>query len=465
MLMMNCLICSGDVTTGLEFHLRCSSCDGVLHYRCGMGYDDPVQAFRRSLGKQQYKCPICIVGSSYATIHKALAAHEKLATVDSEAVVADGEALVDAANGDALEVSQVNGDGHSDRGSHVVSEVESVGAGLHDISNISQHSAIPGSQPRGSPRPRPRTSTVSTESEPSFRNVVSSSELRRVKKCKGMLYSLKNTPSTVETVILLDSNGRDINSEIIDGGRGKICLRSIGGLCCAATTRALKECKIRYPKIKDIYLGLGTNDHLHRREHPGERTAYIKELNCEVRKVFPFALVHFILPFSAIRELADGYITSLAASIKDAGVRWRVHSSPGMKGKLVAPAFIHLTPQGREVFTKWLQKTCAPPASRTAVSDQDPPGSSHPTRPTEVPVEAHRVRSEAPVRTYTRVGPPSVNEFRVHEGDNYRRPNYRTPREEGESRASDIDSMIRDRLFELVMAPGLRRSNYRSRWD
>ena len=140
-----------------------------------------------------------------------------------------------------------------------------------------------------------------------------------------MLFGLKNIPNTVDTLMILDSNGRDIKAEHIDATATKLCFRQIGGLCCAATTQALKQCRPRYPRIKSLYLGLGTNDHLHSHEHPGDRVEYIQNLDREARIVFPKADINFILPFSAIKGLGADYVTNLAASIKAAGVRWKIH--------------------------------------------------------------------------------------------------------------------------------------------
>ena len=72
-----------------------------------MGYDDPVKAFKVSLGKQQYKCPICIVGSTYDAIHLALKALEMLSKPVAPAeggVQFDGDALAN------VEVHDVSGD-------------------------------------------------------------------------------------------------------------------------------------------------------------------------------------------------------------------------------------------------------------------------------------------------------------------------------------------------------------------
>ena len=85
---------------------------------------------------------------------------------------------------------------------------------------------------------------------------------------------------------------------------------------------------------------------------------YIKELYREAMIVFPKAEIHFILPFSSIKDLGQEYVRALANSIKDAGVNWRIHTSPAMKGKLQAAKLIHLTKEARPVFTQWLKKIC-----------------------------------------------------------------------------------------------------------
>ena len=304
-----------------------------------------------------------------------------------------------------------------------------------------------------------------------------------------MLYGLKNISETIDTLALLDSNARGILGEHIDGNGRKVCLRQIGGLCCAATTQALRECKPRYPKIKNIYLGLGTNDHLHAGEHPGERVDYIKALDHEIRKVFPSAMIHFLLPFTAIHGLGVRYVKDLGDSIRAAGVRWKIHQPPGMKGKLVAPALIHLTPAGRVVFTKWLSKTCAPGSPPfTAASGRQSQVSSHPTQRPIAQVDqlqnggVGRV-SNVDGRSHIGVDAPSGRiavdpgsypvesvGIQVRGDDINKRPNVLVQREAVVSNCANsinLDSPLKERLFELVMGPQtyLRHSNYRSRWD
>ena len=270
-----------------------------------MGYEDPVRAFKISVGKQQYKRPICVVASSYDFLHLVLNKHEQLAkpavpaaTEEAEDTVEEsveppppthppqqqtvGEGVVPAVEPTTPQQQQQTGNLHADL-SH-----------LSSVSRMTRRSISPITNGQ-----RPRTSTVASNG--SFRPVLSHHESRRVKRCKGMLYGLRNIPATVDSLILLDSNGRDIMADNIDNNSGKLVVREIGGLCVPATTEALKQCKPRYPKIKRVYMGLGTNDELHRQEHRGERSIYMKELDTELRKVFPKAEIHFLLPFSSIK--------------------------------------------------------------------------------------------------------------------------------------------------------------------
>ena len=175
-----------------------------------------------------------------------------------------------------------------------------------------------------------------------FSPVVSVAEQRRIKRCKGMLHGLKHIPSTVDTLLILDSNGRSISGEDIDGSGNKICARAIGGLCVSATTTALTDLKITYPKIKTLAFGLGTNDHLHARQHPGDIEVYVQLLNTAARKVFPEAKIHFILPFSAIKGLNQDFVNKLDQAIRNSGVGWKILKTPSMKGNLEPPSFIHL---------------------------------------------------------------------------------------------------------------------------
>ena len=93
---MKCLLCTDDVPDDdVELYLKCRSCQHLLHYQCGMGYEDPVRAFKISVGKQQYKCPICVVASSYDFLHLVLNKHEQLAKPAVPAATEEAEDTVE----------------------------------------------------------------------------------------------------------------------------------------------------------------------------------------------------------------------------------------------------------------------------------------------------------------------------------------------------------------------------------
>ena len=96
-----------------------------------------------------------------------------------------------------------------------------------------------------------------------------------------MLYGLKHMGKDIDTIILLDSNGRDMKGEDVGD---RVHIRSLGGLCVAATAMALNEVKLVFTQVKRFVVGLGTNDHLHSQEHPGDIVTYLRELEMAVKK-------------------------------------------------------------------------------------------------------------------------------------------------------------------------------------
>ena len=355
---MHCLLCPDDM---VEEQLTCSSCNHQLHYSCGMGVKVPPEDFRTSPDKQQYICPICIAATSYNRIHLVLARHEEMSKLEPYTPVLNTTVIPVAAS------SETHGDGDD-----VVDDEEDESLPSH-ISVASNVTAVPivsqrqGPNSHTVPHPPPvesfrvRRSTANSN-DTGFRDIVSNSEKRRIKRCKGMLYGLKHMGKDVETLLVLDSNGRSIKSEDIDGSGENVRVSAIGGLCVAAATSALNDCSrnLKFPKIKRVAYGLGTNDHLHAHEHPGQKVQYIKQLNEASKKVFPNARVQFILPFADIEGLGADYVRDLSSSIVDAHVGWKIHHPPSMKQKLVRPARIHLNPLGRVNFTQWLRKIFAP---------------------------------------------------------------------------------------------------------
>lgn len=369
----DCFMCLKDVGRVAEWHLQCSSCQRKLHYACGLGYAEPVKTSRLAAGKDLYVCPVCLVGSQYNYLHLALERHAALSR-DARRVREDPDSDDDASSVGSQEVDTVV----------EPQPQQQDAAALAADADARREQPVAGDIPppdsgTGAPGPPARSPTAGAagnevlrlrddvngggdnddNSSDTYTPVVSDHELRRQKRCKGMLYGLKHIPKTVDTLVILDSNGRDQN-KATDSISDRVCVRDIGGLCCAATTAALKECTRKYPNIKTVAYGLGTNDHLHRREHPGDKVSYIKELDTASKKVFQNAKITFILPFSAIGGLGADYVNELSAAIADSGVGWKKLIPPSMRGNLAGKKKLHLTKEGKVLFTSWLLKMFSP---------------------------------------------------------------------------------------------------------
>ena len=378
--MEHCLLCDSEVTE----ELQCKWCKHVCHFRCAFGRNVSIERNKEYFRNGPFSCAICLVGRSNKFIIKALSTnqtynqsthatdfvfHADTDTVDEEdkdgtIVVEDVQPTLthpthtpasDQTNHDAEQQSQRPPPPLSGNPPHL--RHSSPGQTNQDVEQRSQGTPPP---PSGNPLRLRDNSSGALEAEAEYTTQVSQNELRRIKRAKGMLYGLKHISSSIETLLILDSNGRDVTGESIDGAGDKVCVRTIGGLCVPATTAALKQCKIRYPNIKTLAIGLGTNDHLHNRQHPGDKETYLQDLDSAAKVVFPRARLTFLLPFSGIKGLGEDYVNDLSRAITNSGVRWRKCRSPSMKGNLQAPQEIHLTVPGRKIFIDWLKKLFAP---------------------------------------------------------------------------------------------------------
>ena len=169
------------------------------------------------------------------------------------------------------------------------------------------------------------------------------------------LRTLSSLSNDTDTLLILDSNGRNLDPNQMDP-TGHTETRWTGGLCLPAAVYGLKHYKRRHPNVKQVLYGVGTNDALHSEEHaPNERSNYIRMLHRESARIFPEAKVSFILPPPGITNVDIGYIDSLARDIKGANVPIRQLRSPGMRGKLQRDK-VHLTRDGVQSMTEWLQR-------------------------------------------------------------------------------------------------------------
>ena len=182
----------------------------------------------------------------------------------------------------------------------------------------------------------------------------------RIHRCKGALYSLKKyMPKTVKTVFLGDSNHRSIYDEHLDGSGTTCKSLAVGGLCIPATIEAMTQANdLCFKHVETFVLALGTNDILHAPTHyDSDHVQNMIELNSAAKKIFPNANITYIPPFAAIEGVGKENVQVLTDAVKQSGVGWPIHPSPGMKGKLAAPQFIHLKVGCRKIYVNWLQKT------------------------------------------------------------------------------------------------------------
>ena len=215
------------------------------------------------------------------------------------------------------------------------------------------------------PSAPPKSPSISA-GDSDFKTVFPADESRRIKRCKGALYGLRHLSRDIDTIIILDSNGRDVKGEDIDGLGDRVHVISIGGLCVAATTAALDEAQLLFPQIKRVVYSLGTNDRLHAEVHPGEMSVYLEALNSATKSVFPECEIRFILPFSGIKGMSSEYLSFLKFSVQAVG--WKVSIPPSMKGKLVSPKLLHLKKPGRKQFISWLKQQFAPRRSTSSAN-------------------------------------------------------------------------------------------------
>lgn len=334
----NCCCCSGLIG---GFGLDCDSCDRRFHFGCGTGLSNVGErTITTYLSECVFRCPLCVIGERNNLIPTVININQLFNTNKLQELQKELSAAKEPVDDSAKEPV----------GDDIVENVKTDGE-----SEIKE--PPPKELPANVTPPKERVPEKPRNSD-GFTQKVSRSELTRIKRCKGVLYGL-NVYTTADTVLILDSNGRGIRGDQIDQNN-RVVVKAIGGLCVSATTTALKECKARYPNIRKVAYGLGTNDRLHAHQHPGNKETYLKELDTATKVVFPNASIHFILPFSAISGLCKKFVDDLSDAINSSGVGWKRHRPPSMQDKLMPPNRIHLTPSGKEGHIEWLKKIFAP---------------------------------------------------------------------------------------------------------
>lgn len=186
----------------------------------------------------------------------------------------------------------------------------------------------------------------------------------KVKKLSYTLRSLsKNLPNHATTILFGDSLTKGVDKRKLDNNSDSIRIRSVGGLCVVATVQALLQHRQTLPKIKRVVYSLGINDYLHRGNHCYEETArYFKALEVESARVFPNAVLNFVLPFKGMvgQGVTDMVQSDLQKLLKENCPKIRYYTPPNLSGKVNSDG-IHPNKEGNWALTKFYGNKFVPP--------------------------------------------------------------------------------------------------------
>ena len=126
----------------------------------------------------------------------------------------------------------------------------------------------------------------------------------------------------------------------------------------------MRRHKRRHPNIKRIIWSLGINDYLHRADHCyTEEAAYLKALEEETVRIFPNAVIFFILPYRGMKNINNDIIKTLENTIKANCPRMKVYTPPSLKN-MVSRKGIHPNHKGMMVLTEFFAKRFVTPKQR-----------------------------------------------------------------------------------------------------
>ena len=360
MMMEHCTICTGDASG----ELSCSRCEYPCHYTCALGFEPPDE-FKNSPHKHKFLCPPCVVGKSHNLLHVALNAHEKNFTR-----------------------KPTGGDPPPTGGAPPPTGGEPPPTGGDPPLNAANLSAR---DQRAAARERRVSARAENHTEPVTSGApklsdLSDTDLSRAAKPKYMISRLRNLPDHTNIVLFGDSNTHKIHGRRVDPEGQSVAIRSSGGLCIPAFVHALKENNDPCPRVKKLYLSLGTNDSLHSGEHCLEDWPHhIKSLQVECLRVFPRARLHFILPFKGLSGVPNSFIKVLEGLLREHCPKFQRLHPPSMINK-VDNGGVHINPEGKTAYITFLQKVLV--GKRPSTNTQGPTKN----KPPKVK-ESFRVRS------------------------------------------------------------------------
>ena len=178
----DCQICSSAVADGL----KCDTCQEVYHFKCGTGLTNISEhTISTYLADCVFSCPLCQVGSSNALVHVALTTNQILNE--------SKHAIPFKLNGQITEplVSNVEDDERS-RSSTDTSSID-------DSKPTATSTTVTGQPPE-----------MTGKHDTKFKSVPSSSERRRIGRCRKPLFGLKHIRSSIDTLLIMDSNAEGV---------------------------------------------------------------------------------------------------------------------------------------------------------------------------------------------------------------------------------------------------------------
>ena len=372
--MTSCTVCSGESRS----ELSCRRCDGMLHFRCALGFDPPEE-FKVSDLKAEYLCAPCLVGTSYELLHRALDAHRRC---KPPSITNLGERADTQTSSTAPDV---NGHLYQPGYTPTAPTITQASYTAPDICGTVYQPGYTPTAPSKTPSRRRRKrklrhtedviaeqysadgignaesvdQSVGGDSVDSVvdevENVVSdvdgvtesanvcevglaeihTADIVRAKRTGYIINTVKNFPHHVTTLSMGDSNMHGIDGKEVDAEGNTVNVRSVGGLCVIAAVTAMQQHNGKYPRIKRVSWSLGTNDILHQSQHRvSERSRYLKLLYMETKRIFPQAEVIFILPFNGMEKVSAAYIRELASDIKANCPNMKILHPPSMRHKL-----------------------------------------------------------------------------------------------------------------------------------
>ena len=371
----DCTVCRVQVNN--EF--QCKRCKCQLHYTCALGFDPPDD-LKGSNARGDFMCAPCIVGTDYDLLHRALEAHRRCQppqitqSEDGDDHVADTSAPVKSPRRRARRRRKSQ--------QHLVVRKEAINVSRGESSDEGDHSSTADSDAANIQGDADSREEAASQAG-SLRSVnlvdddddvtmcpINPACMTRSKRESYILNTIKNFPDHVDTLCGGDSMLHGVDGKVIDP-EGSINVRSVGGLCVVAAVSALRRHDQCHRRIKRVIWYLGTNDFLHQSQHclevnedkPNAQQQYLGLLDSECRRVFPEAVVTFILPFSGSDKVPESHIKQLSGDIKAACPRFNVCQPPSMRNKLSRDG-VHLSRDGKRELVKFLQSKFAPPRAQ-----------------------------------------------------------------------------------------------------